>query len=58
MESFEAWRKRLDKMVSDHFGAGLDDFPDWGSRDAFDDGLTVEEAFDVWVQDMEDDGIL
>lgn len=51
-KTFEAWMKRVDRIIVRHFGVGADDLPDWGYHDAYEDGLTPSECF----QTMQEEG--
>ena len=44
-DDYVQWMRLVDKEVADITqGFTQDDFPDWLSRDAFDDGMTPQEA--------------
>jgi hypothetical protein len=49
-ERFNMWFELVNGMVGESTGLDIDDFPDWRSRDAFDDGLTPAEAFKEWQE--------
>jgi len=45
MNEFEKWMKKVDKEVRRITGGfGVEELSDWCFRDAFDDGVTPEEA--------------
>ena len=44
--TYRQWMKRIEEKVERKFGVGFDLLPDWMSRDAFEDGLTVEEGYE------------
>ena len=49
--NFDTWYKLVDALCIERLELGIDDLPDWTSRDYFDEGLTPKEAlaarFDV-----------
>jgi hypothetical protein len=49
--TFVAWYKALEALCLARTGWDLSDWPDWDFAAAFDDGMTVEEAFEMWVED-------
>lgn len=42
--SFETWYAEVDSLCAGILGLGIDDLPDWTSRDFFDSEMTPEEA--------------
>lgn len=38
--TFEQWLKEVDRYVVALCGLGADDLPDWGYRNAYDDGVS------------------
>lgn len=51
--TFEEWFSEVDKIFCVRMGLGVEDWPDWGWMDAFEDGLTPEEAFDTYQEEFE-----
>ena len=49
---FENWMKLVDVCMEKVFGLSSMDMPDWNWRDAFDDGLTPEEAVGSYGEEM------
>lgn len=47
---YEEWLRHVDRALERRTGVCLDDMPDWLSRDAFDEGLTPNEAVDVCLE--------
>ena len=43
--SYEEWEKRLDAVISNKFGIGMRDFPDWNSRDCYEGDASVVEGY-------------
>ena len=52
---FAAWLDELDSYTLNRIGLGILDLQDWCMRDAFDDGLSVEEAFEVMCEEQDID---
>lgn len=52
-KEFENWLAQVDKELNKEWGFGHRDLPDWGWRDAFDDGLSPEEAAESYKDEME-----
>ena len=49
--SYSDWYESVGQLVEANFGElSIDDFPDWPSRDWYDDGLSVEEAYESWQE--------
>lgn len=44
-ETFDAWRSRIDDNLIRNFGLGCDDLPDWHYRDAYDQGMSWQDAY-------------
>jgi hypothetical protein len=42
--TYEEWLQAVNAQVEKHYGISLDLLPDWLSRDAYDDGLSVQEG--------------
>ncbi len=42
--SFETWMSKVDAALETACGLGSLDLPDWGYRDAFDDGMSPQTA--------------
>lgn len=42
--SFQKWMSEVDDVVNGFCGLSYNDLPDWRWRDAFNDGMTPEEA--------------
>lgn len=49
---YETWLKQCDVLVSNEFGLGLFDFPDFLWYDAFQDGFEPEEAVEQFKEDV------
>jgi hypothetical protein len=45
---FEAWKEELNTIFVGEFGMDSDSFEDYLWRDAWEDGLSPEEAFEDW----------
>jgi hypothetical protein len=41
---FDTWMRQVDECIGRRCGLSSSDLPDWTYRDAFDDGLSPEEA--------------
>ena len=50
MTEFDVWLDAVNDLAMDDSGVGIDDGIDWPSRDAFDDGCTIEEGYDIWLE--------
>jgi hypothetical protein len=48
---YSEWMKQLDRITYEELGLETADLPDVPTRDAYDDGLTPEEAFEIFVSD-------
>ena len=53
--TFEEWMRDVDLAVEAISGVSTLDLPDWGYRDAFEDGLTADEAADAILEENEFD---
>lgn len=47
---YSVWMGAVNKLVKHRCGVGLDEMPDWLSRDAFDDELSVAEGADMCLE--------
>jgi len=52
---FAAWLDELDSYTLNRIGLGILDLSDWCMRDAFDDGVSVEEAFEIMCEEQDID---
>jgi hypothetical protein len=61
--TYDEWLKEVDSFVADWTGISLEEMPDWLSRDAFNDGLSPDEAAEealtqigyyTWVDDLQE----
>ena len=58
---FETWKASVDAVLTRIAGVVQDDLPDWLARDAYDDGVSPEEAAEIcleeagWYDEEEDD---
>jgi len=52
MNSYNEWMQEIDNLLFDAFQIEQDDLPDWLSRDAFDSGMTPEQAFQHILETM------
>lgn len=48
---FEAWMREVNRICAERLGVYADDLVDWTWRDAFDDGMTAEEALDLFMEE-------
>jgi hypothetical protein len=54
---FVEWLKRVNNIVVSQLGVGIDDLPDWGFADAFEDKYTPNEAAAEFIDyTLEDSG--
>ena len=44
VDTFEKWMILVEQAMLDKCGMGPDDLPDWAYRDAYDGGLTPNQA--------------
>jgi hypothetical protein len=49
---FDTWLKKCDNLVSNEFGLGLHDFPDFLWYDAFEDGFEPDQAVEQFKEDV------
>jgi hypothetical protein len=42
--TFDAWMRAVDEALIRKVGVSSNDLPDWTYRDAYEDGLTADEA--------------
>ena len=49
---YETWLNKCDKLVSNEFGLGLMDFPDFLWYDTFEDGFSPSEAVEQFKEDV------
>lgn len=45
---FDVWMRAFDRRVEVQLALSLSDFEDWNFIDAYESGMTVDEAFDEW----------
>jgi hypothetical protein len=53
-DSFNAWMAEVDKLLGSKVGVTSQDLPDACWRDAFDDGMTAEQAIEIANEDAWD----
>ena len=53
-KGFKIWQAKVDKLVVAAIGMSMDDLPDWPMWDAYEDGLTPAEGWDI-LRDVLDD---
>ena len=46
---FEAWETRVDQVLNNVYGIGIDFLPDWNSYEAFKNGMSPAKAAKAWV---------
>jgi hypothetical protein len=51
--SFERWMQLFDAKLMKELGAGHECFPDWDYWGAWDSELSVNEAYEDWREDQE-----
>lgn len=51
--AFEQWLVDMDAIFVKVFGLSYQDYPDWTWRDAFEDGLSPEEAVEAYGEEMD-----
>jgi len=49
---YKEWLKKCDILVSNEFGLGLFDFPDFLWRDCFEDGFEPVDAVEQFKEDV------
>ena len=54
---FDRWWQQVDKLVTDKYGLGVEDFGDFPFMDCFEDGMTAKEFFEEEVEPVIQDGI-
>lgn len=42
--TYESWSERVDAILWQKVGLGVDDVPDWAQWDAYEDGLTPAQG--------------
>ena len=52
-QEFNDWLAAMDKLFVVEYGLSYQDFPDWGWRDAYEDGLNPEEAVQSYKEEMD-----
>jgi Family of unknown function (DUF5419) len=52
-KEFEEWLSDMDIIFRKVFWLSYQDFPDWGWRDAFDDGMSPSEAVEAYREEMD-----
>ena len=52
--TFEKWMAKFDKLCVAKFGAPSICFPDWYFYSAWDNDMSVEEAFELWIEDQKE----
>lgn len=52
---FAQWIDELDVYTLNRIGVGILDLSDWCMRDAFDDGVSIEEAFEMMCEEQDFD---
>ena len=51
-EDYRNWKAQCNSICAKKFmGLETDDFADWHWWDAFDSGLSPEEAIETWIED-------
>ena len=48
--TYEQWMKLVDRRLARCFGVWSDMLPDWGSYDAWKDGMTPKDAAEEWIE--------
>jgi len=55
---FDAWMKQVNRVFVVNCGLGIDELPDAPYWDAWDDGLTPQEMYDLYVEEYDDTGLM
>lgn len=50
--TYRQWMTEVDAGVEKRVGLNLDELPDWLSRDAYDDGLTVLQGVNACLEQV------
>lgn len=53
-QEFEQWLSDMDVIFTKVFGLSYQDYPDWGWRDAFEDGLSPSEAVEAYGEEFDE----
>jgi hypothetical protein len=53
--TFEEWKAAIDVILLKVWGCTQDDLPDWLARDAYDEGVTPEQAADQLIYENRDE---
>jgi hypothetical protein len=56
MMTFRDWTKAVDRIIAQHHGFGSHKIKTWPARQAFDDGLTPDQGYEVWAMFSEMEG--
>lgn len=54
-QTFEQWFQQVDRLISSKLGLGVNDLRDRLWRDAFEEGLTPQEAVEQELGDLDSD---
>lgn len=49
--TYEQWMRAVDRIVATKCGLNMDLLPDWLSRDAYEEGVTPEEAAEMCLEE-------
>ncbi len=53
MKSYELWLAECDRLITEEFGLGMDDFADWNWRDAWVDESEPSDAVELFKEELE-----